>query len=73
METRARSLLKALTWRAGGLVVTTAVAWVVTRRIRVAASIGLADTVLKLVAYYVHERAWLRIKFGRAEPPEYQI
>ena len=73
METRARSIVKALTWRMGGLVVTIAVVWVATGQVKLAASVGLADTLVKLFAYYVHERCWLKIRFGRAKPPEYQI
>ncbi len=73
MESHARSLLKALTWRVGGLVVTVLVAWVLTRRATLAASIGAADTVVKLVAFYVHERLWLRIRFGQSRRPEYEI
>ena len=73
METRARSIAKALTWRMGGLVVTIAVVWVVTGQAKLAASVGLADTLVKLLAYYVHERFWLKIRFGRVKPPEYQI
>jgi len=73
MESHLRTIVKALTWRLGGLVMTVTVAWVVTRQADTAASIGLADTALKILAYYVHERVWLRIRFGRAKPPEYQI
>ena len=73
METRSRSIVKALTWRMGGLVVTIAVVWMVTGRVKLAASIGLADTLVKLLAYYFHERFWLKIRFGRVKPPEYQI
>ncbi len=73
LESHARSLLKALTWRAGGLVVTVLVAWALTRRATLAASIGAADTVVKLLAFYVHERLWLRINFGRRKEPEYEI
>ena len=73
METRSRSIVKALTWRMGGLVVTIAVVWVVTGQVKLAASIGLADTLVKLLAYYFHERCWLRVRFGRVKPPEYQI
>ena len=73
METRSRSIVKALTWRMGGLVVTIAVVWVVTGQVKLAASIGLADTLVKLLAYYFHERFWLKIRFGRVKPPEYQI
>ena len=73
LETHARSIVKATTWRLGGLIVTILVAWAVTRRMDVAASIGLADTFVKLAAYYVHERAWLKIGFGRVKRPEYDI
>ena len=65
--------MKAATWRAGGLAVTIAVAWVITRRLELAAGLGLADTAVKLLAFYVHERVWLRVKFGRSHSPEYDI
>jgi len=73
MESHARSILKAATWRAGGLVMTVAVAWALTGRADLAASIGIADTLVKLGAFYVHERVWLKVRFGRKQPPEYQI
>ena len=73
METRKRSILKSLTWRAGGLVLTVGTAWLITRRVDVAASIGLVDTAVKLLAFYGHERLWLRIPFGRPRPSEYEI
>jgi adenylylsulfate kinase len=74
LETKARSFVKAATWRSGGLVVTMVVAWMITGQVALATTIGVADTVVKLVAYYVHERAWLRVKFGQARPkPEYEI
>ena len=73
METRLRSLAKAITWRMGGLITTTAVVWVVTGQPKLAISIGLLDTAVKLAAYYVHERCWLKVRFGRVHPPEYDI
>lgn len=73
METRSRSIVKALTWRVAALVITMSVVLVVTRKIELAASIGLADTLIKLGAYYAHERCWLKVPFGRPRPPEYQI
>jgi len=73
MDSHARSLLKAVTWRAGGLLVTTVVAWALTRRMDIAAAIGVADSLVKVAAFYAHERLWQRIRFGQARPPEYQI
>lgn len=52
---------------------TVSVAWIVTGKPLVAASIGLFDTVVKLAAFYFHERIWLKIRFGRLRPPDYQI
>ena len=73
METRLRSVVKALTWRVLALVVTTAVVWVVTGKPRLAISIGVLDTIIKLAVYYAHERCWLKVRFGKPSPPEYQI
>ena len=73
METHVRSIAKAITWRAGGTVVTFAVVLVVTRRLDLAAQIGIFDTAVKVGAFYVHERIWNRLNFGKKKPPEYQI
>jgi uncharacterized membrane protein len=73
MDTPSRSILKALTWRAGGTVVTCAVAWLLTGSLDTAARIGLLDTAVKIGAFYLHERLWNRLSFGKMEPPDYQI
>jgi len=73
MESHFRSILKAITWRAGGSVVTFAVAWILTREFELAAQIGVLDTAIKIGAFYVHERAWNRVSFGKKKSPEYQI
>jgi adenylylsulfate kinase len=73
MDSHARSLVKAVTWRAGGLLVTTVVSWALTRRLGMAAAIGAVDSLVKVAAFYAHERVWQRIRFGQVRPPEYQI
>ena len=73
MESHFRSIAKAITWRAGGTVITFAVAWILTREFELAAQIGVLDTAVKLGAFYVHERAWNRLSFGKKKPPEYEI
>lgn len=73
MESHYRSIVKAATWRAGGTIVTFMVAWFLTGSISLSAGIGLLDTVIKIVAFYVHERIWNRLEFGKSKPPEYQI
>lgn len=73
MESHYRSIIKAITWRAGGTVVTCMVACIVTGSFDLAAKIGILDTVIKIGAFYVHERFWNRVDFGKQKPPEYQI
>jgi uncharacterized membrane protein len=65
--------MKALSWRIIATCVTFTVAWIVTGHLKIAAEIGLIDTFIKLGAYYLHERTWMRVKFGTLKTPEYQI
>ena len=73
MESHSRSIAKAVTWRAGGTVVTFAVAWLLTGRPTLSIGIGLLDSAIKIGAFYIHERLWNRVSFGKLKPPEYQI
>jgi len=73
LESHYRSIVKAITWRTGGTVVTFAVAWIITGNISLSAGIGILDTLIKIGAYYVHERLWIRVKFGKLKRPEYEI
>ncbi|MCH7556704.1 MAG: DUF2061 domain-containing protein [Planctomycetes bacterium] len=73
MESHFRSIMKAITWRTGGTVVTFAVAWILTQEFKLAAQIGALDTVIKIGAFYFHERLWIRVKFGKLRKPEYEI
>ena len=73
METHYRSIIKALSWRTGGTVVTCLVAWSLTGNLDLAARIGIVDTVIKIGAFYIHERFWNRLDFGKQKPPEYEI
>ena len=73
METRRRSLAKALSWRVLAWSITTCVAWMFTRQATFALTIGLIDSLIKIFVYYLHERTWMSIPYGRMTPPEYEI
>jgi uncharacterized membrane protein len=74
METKKRSIAKALSWRAIATVITSALALAITGQWEFAAAIGIADTSLKFFVYFAHERFWNRVNFGREEKtPEYMI
>jgi len=73
MESHIRSIFKAVSWRAGGTLVTFVIAWVILGRIETAVKIGVLDTVAKIAVFYFHERLWNRIPYGKLKPPDYQI
>jgi uncharacterized membrane protein len=73
METHYRSIAKAITWRAGGTIVTGLVAWLLTGSLDLAAKIGILDTLIKIGAFYAHERFWNRVSFGKMKQPDYEI
>ncbi len=68
-----RSIAKTVSYRVFASLLTALIAWALTGRFAVALQIGLLDGVTKLFGYYLHERAWTRIKYGIPKPPEYQI
>lgn len=70
-----RSMAKAISWRITGTLDTICVAWLITGKLSLAFSIGCVEVFTKLIIYYVHERIWNKLSFGRVEPkqPEYQI
>jgi uncharacterized membrane protein len=72
-ETHYRSIIKAITGRTGGTIVTCFIALIITGSLDIAARIGILDTLIKIAAFYVHERLWNRLNFGKMKPPEYQI
>jgi adenylylsulfate kinase len=68
-----RSLYKALSWRVVALTITTLVVWIAAGELAFAATIGALDTLAKIALYYLHERAWNRVKVGRMPAPDYEI
>lgn len=66
-ETRTRSAIKMATWRVAASLDTTLLALIFTGNLKVAISIGGIEILTKLVLYFLHERLWLRLKFGLAE------
>ena len=62
-----RSLVKAISWRATGTVDTIVVSLLVTGQLKLAVSIGAIELVTKVCLYYLHERVWNNIPFGRVK------
>ena len=69
-EEHYRSLVKAISWRATGTVDTILISWLITGKIKTALSIGFVEVFTKIFLYYVHERIWNRLSFGRVKAKE---
>ena len=73
-EHHSRSFLKAVSWRITGTLDTIVVSYLVAGQIKLAVSIGFVELFTKIGLYYVHERVWDRVSFGRAKPrKDYEI
>jgi uncharacterized membrane protein len=73
VESRRRSLVKSISWRILAAIITTLVALALTGEMAFAAKIGLIDTSVKLLIYFLHERIWNKINYGRVKAPDYEV
>ena len=64
-ETHARSIAKAMSWRATGSLDTFVIAWLITGSSKIAIALALTEILTKCALYYVHERVWSLIHWGR--------
>lgn len=75
LERGYRSVVKSITWRILGTIDTIIISWIIVGDFRFAISIGGVELFTKMFLYYLHERLWLRIEFGRvkAQTVDYEI
>jgi uncharacterized membrane protein len=65
MVSKKRSLAKSVTWRLVAIVVTFVVGYIMTGSIELAASLSLVSNVVNFILYYLHERVWLTVRWGK--------
>lgn len=73
IDLKRRSFAKSVSWRILAGFITTGVALALTGEMGFAAKIGLVDTTVKLAIYFLHERAWNKIPYGRVPAPDYEV
>ncbi|MBM3735934.1 MAG: DUF2061 domain-containing protein [Acidobacteria bacterium] len=73
MESRRRSLAKAFSYRLLGSLSTGLLVYLVTGDPKVSLGAGVLDSLVKIALYFLHERLWQHIPYGRERPPEYEI
>jgi uncharacterized membrane protein len=64
-DKKRRSITKAISWRVIAVLITFIVSFIITKKIIIATTIGLLDSIIKIFGYYFHERVWENIRYGK--------
>jgi len=64
-DSNGRSLAKTLTWRITGSASTFTIAYLITGSFGVSSVIAFVQMGVNTVLYWLHERAWARVSWGR--------
>ena len=63
-ETNKRSIVKGISWRIVATSTTILIVYFFFARLDLAIAAGFIETVLKIGLYWIHERAWMKIRWG---------
>ena len=72
-ETKKRSILKAISWRTWATITTAVLVFIFTGKFALAITIGLLEVFAKMALYFVHERFWQKIRYGKKEVPAFVL
>ena len=67
MNSKQRSLAKTVTYRLISSGIGFLVVWALSDNVKASAMFSVAELIYKPLQYYIHERVWQRIKWGRHE------
>ncbi len=65
MESHKRTIIKSITWRIIAIIVAFIVAYAFTRKPVESGGIAITANLINMIIYYIHERIWNKINFGR--------
>ena len=66
-ESKSRSIVKTISWRFTGSFATFLISYLISGDFTVATSIAFVQIIANTLLYYLHERVWNRIKWGKIE------
>lgn len=69
-ETNIRSVVKSVSWRTLATITTAILVFIFTGNIAIALSIGALEFIVKLILYFIHERTWNKIRWGKLDTVE---
>ncbi|MEK0162813.1 DUF2061 domain-containing protein [Phaeobacter sp. JH20_36] len=65
METRARSVAKAVIWNLLGLIMMAGVGWLVTGSAGLGGRLAILNSCVGFLCYVIYERVWAGVGWGR--------
>ena len=68
-EGHTRSIIKAMSWRFSGAFFTVLIVFIFTKKITLSLGVGCVELLVKGVLYYLHERVWNKISWGKPKHP----
>ena len=72
-DTKIRSMIKTLSWRVTGSSATFLIAWIIGGNLVVAGTIAMIQIVANTLLYYLHERVWNIVTWGRINTSSKEI
>ena len=72
-ETNKRSIVKGISWRLVATTTTIAIVYFFFDRLDLAIAAGAIETVLKIGLYWLHERAWFKVRWGKKKIEPFNI
>lgn len=68
-ETHIRTIIKAISWRMVATLTTMTIVFLFTREILLSIEVGFIEVMAKITFYYVHERTWDKVSWGKSQHP----
>ena len=65
IESHKRSVIKSVSWRAVATLTTMSIVYIFTRKLILTLEVGFFEIVAKMLFYYLHERIWGKVKWGK--------
>jgi len=72
-ETHTRSIFKAISWRTWATITTAIIVFIFTGEFTLAITVGLLEVFAKMGLYFLHERLWQKIRYGKKEIPSFVL
>lgn len=72
-DSKIRTFLKSVTWRFTATATTMTLVYLFTGKLDTAIQVGSLELLAKMLIYYLHERGWEKIHYGRVEVPSFVL